>query len=432
MTWTAKQKKIELTSITGHKHRPTPGVTGRAPSVQQIQFSPQELFGAMARCSNLHPINPDAVTPESESCRHLVAHHVDERSNDFSILASAKRLKDFSRTHLMGVVGGGIAYLQMIRDGYVWCDHFENLALLGSAPTKRSPDFVFSRPGLPDVAITESKATHGSWRKPFSRSVRKGYVEQVAPYLGMQLSGATASHGFAIGSWMTSPTRAELMIDHTAVPAPTTPPGDVPSDPTAVKRGNYLTVLALMFGASVARGARAGTWPFPDTTFIVANWLGREWVVGSYSPFQAVVLIEDEYLADGSVEPWMLQTNAFALERSIADVVLRSLGGAGDGADPLADLSPIDDELYASARASGGAVYPDGLAVIGRAEDLENVRVLGWDPNNHKIEESDEEVISEVETELPTHLQQEVERWGLVERKEECQQPLQIALRSAD
>ncbi|WP_156951941.1 hypothetical protein [Bradyrhizobium sp. WSM1743] len=78
---------------------------GRAPSIRQIQFSPLELFGAMARCSHLHPVNPDAVTLESESCRHLIAHHVDERPDEFSLLASAKRLKDFSRSHLVGIVG---------------------------------------------------------------------------------------------------------------------------------------------------------------------------------------------------------------------------------------------------------------------------------------------------------------------------------------
>jgi len=387
----------------------------------------------MARCSHLHPMNPDAVTPESESCRHLVAHHVDERPDNFSILASAKRLKDFSRTHLMGVVGGGIAYLQMIQDGYVWCDHFENLTLSGAAPTKRSPDFVFSRPGHSDVAIAESKATHGSWRKPFGRSVRKGYVEQVAPYLGMQLSGATASHGFAIGSWMTSPTCAELMIDHTAISAPATPPGDVPTDPTFVKRGNYLTVLALMFGASVARGARAGTWPSPDTTFVVASWLGREWVVGSYNSSQtAAVLIEEGYLGKGVAEPWMLQTNAFALERAIADVVLRSLDDAGGAANLLADLGPIDDGLYASARAAGGAVYPDGFAVIGKAEELEQVHVLGWDPNKHQIEEPAMTAVQQVETEIAYQLRREFEGSSPEEPKEKSEHPLQITLRTAD
>ncbi|MBR1252272.1 hypothetical protein JQ634_00985 [Bradyrhizobium sp. AUGA SZCCT0240] len=418
MAWIAKHKKIELTSVTGHSHRPIPGVIGRAPGIRQIQFSPLELFGAMARCSHLHPINPDAVTFESESCRHLIAHHVDERPDEFSLLASAKRLKDFSRSHLVGVVGAGVAYLQMIRDGYVWCDHFENQLLLETALTKRSPDFVFSRPDNADVAITESKATHGSSRKQFGRSVENGYVEQVEPYLGMQISGATVSHGFAIGSWMTSPTRAELVIDHTAVPVLATPPDDVPSNPTAVKRGNYLTVLALMFGSAAARGARDGTWPSPGTVFVVADWLGRQWIIASNNPVQpATVGIEERFLDTGSADPAILQTNVFALERNIANVVLRSLVGAGEAADALATLDPIVDGPYASARASGGAIYPDGFSVIGRAESLENVHVLGRDPNGHRIGDHDKTV---------------VESWHLDESLEQSTQPLQITIRTAD
>ncbi len=197
-----------------------------------------------------------------------------DRTNfHFSLQPNASRI--FHVPTSWGSSAAGVAYLQMIRDGYVWCDHFENQLLLETAPTKRSPDFVFSRPNHTDVAITESKATHGSSRKQFGRSVENGYVEQVEPYLGMQISGATVSHGFAIGSWMTSPTRAELVIDHTAVPVLATPPDDVPSDPTAVKRGNYLTVLALMFGSAAARGARDGTWPSP------AQYLS--WPIGSAS-----------------------------------------------------------------------------------------------------------------------------------------------------
>lgn len=54
--------------------------------------------------------------------------------------------------------------------------------------------------------------------------------------------------------------RAELIVDHTAVPEPATPSDGVPSgDATAVKRGNYLTVLALMFGAAVKYGARGAS-----------------------------------------------------------------------------------------------------------------------------------------------------------------------------
>lgn len=433
MAWTAKHKKIELTSVTGHSHRPIPGVIGRTPSIRQIQFSPLELFGAMARCSHLHPINPDAVTLESESCRHLIAHHVDEQPDEFSLLASVKRLKDFSRTHLVGVVGAGVAYLQMIRDGYVWCDHFENQLLLQTAPTKRSPDFVFSRPNHPDVAITESKATHGSSRKQFGRSVANGYVEQVEPYLGMQISGATVSHGFAIGSWMTSPTRAELVIDHTAVPVLVTPPDDVPSDPTAVKRGNYLTVLALMFGSEAARGARDGTWPSPDTAFVVADWLGKQWIIGSHNPvWFGAVGIEERFLDYGSADPAMLWTSVFALERNIANVVFRSLVGAGEAVGPFATLDPIDDGSYASARASGGAIYPDGFAVVGRSESLENVQVLGWDPNGRRIGNQEETPVHQLDSKQAIELQQSLEGWSLDKSLEKSPQPLQITFRSAD
>lgn len=212
MVWTSKDKRIRLTTVVPNPPISKAGINGRAPDIKEIHFTPQELFGAMARCSHLHPVNPGGVTFESEGCRHLIAQHVDDQGDDFFIRPSAKRLKDFSRTHLVGVVGAGIAYLQMIQDGYVWCDHFENLTCAGPPPTKRAPDFVFNRPGETDVAITESKATHGSSLKQFSNTVRSGYREQVAPYLGYDLSGAIASHGFSIGSWMKSQTRAELIV----------------------------------------------------------------------------------------------------------------------------------------------------------------------------------------------------------------------------
>jgi len=91
--------------------------------VSHIQFTPEELFGAMARCSYLHPVDPGAVTFESEGCRHLIAQHVDDQADDFFILPTVRRLKDFSRTHLVGIVGAGIAYLQTSSSGsmrWIW------------------------------------------------------------------------------------------------------------------------------------------------------------------------------------------------------------------------------------------------------------------------------------------------------------------------
>lgn len=324
----------------------------------------------------------------------------------------------------MGVVGGGIAYLQMIRDGYVWCDHFENLPLSGSAPTKRSPDFVFSRPGRADVAIAESKATHGTTLKSFTGRVGKGYLEQVEPYLGMTLGGAPASHGFTIGSWMTSPTGAQLVIDHTAVPSGPTPLGTDPGDATAIKRGNYLTVCALMFGADAAYGARVGVWPTSKTAFIVAGWLGREWVVGSYDNFHRTAVLTKNTNLDKEVpKPSVLPTNLFALERGIADLVFDSLASSEDGANPLAEVRPIDENLQTSAQRSGGAIFPDGFAVIGKAEDLENVQILIWNPTTKRIEEIEEGKIIEVE--MPPEVVREQESGSFEQDKRE-NLPLQI------
>ncbi|MBB3918672.1 hypothetical protein [Rhizobium fabae] len=90
-------------------------------------------------------IDPSIVAHESEIYRNLVSQHVSEDRTDFAILATADRLKDYSARHMTGVVGDGLAYLQMIRDGYEWFDHFENLPLTGSSGTARSPDFEPAR-----------------------------------------------------------------------------------------------------------------------------------------------------------------------------------------------------------------------------------------------------------------------------------------------
>src|SRR5688572_15937133 len=102
-----EKKTIELKSVTAHRPRAKPGIRGRAPSVSEIRFTPDELFGAMARCSHLHPVDAGAVTFESEGCRHLLSQHVDDQADHFAILPTARRLKDFSRTHMVGVVGAG-------------------------------------------------------------------------------------------------------------------------------------------------------------------------------------------------------------------------------------------------------------------------------------------------------------------------------------
>jgi len=57
-------------------------------------------------------------------CRHLIARHVDEKGERFALLDSSRDLKDYVRKAMTGLVGDGIAYLHMARDGYRWVDHF--------------------------------------------------------------------------------------------------------------------------------------------------------------------------------------------------------------------------------------------------------------------------------------------------------------------
>ncbi len=425
MTWALKDKAIGLTSVIPHAETRS-NVSGRAPDTADIRFTPQELYGAMARCSNLHTINPDAVTFESETCRYLVAQHVDDKTDNFFILPTADRLKDFSRSHMVGVIGAGVAYLQMIRDGYVWCDHFENLASAKPVSTKRSPDFVFSRPADSSVAITECKATRGSSRAQFKGTVKRGYLEQVFPYLGSELSGAIASHGFSIGTWMTSSTRAELFVDHTAVPEKLSET-EPPSDPGSVKRGNYLTVLSLMFGPRVASAARAGTWVPSETSFVITQWLGREWLLGFPPPYLGARFWESSNALrsrDIDWTAWPL-VNDFALELTVARTFFRSLAAREATYDLLADVPRMDDDLISRAKDSGGAVYPDGLGVIGRLTSLEGAQVALWDPNAGQFKKHEPQ--SE-----PLFLGGDsLVRWVLEEDAEKSEEPIALLISRA-
>lgn len=422
MYWTAKSKNLSVGALTAHNASSGVAARGRAPTVVTISFSPQELFGAMARCSVLHPINPAAVSFESEGCRHLISQHVDDLREDFFILPSARRLKDFTRTHMVGVVGAGLAYLQMIRDGYVWCDHFENQSLEEEVPTQKSPDFVFSRPGFSDVALTESKATSGTSRSAFQRTVSRGYKEQVAPYIGRSIGGSRASHGFSIGSWMTSPTRAELFVDYTAAPVDPGPPDDSGS-PAAVRRGNYITAISLMFGAAAASAAREGRWLSSERRFYSAYWLGREWLLGLPLPHPPFPTWFSGLNDDLNPYPWSM--NQFALELEVAKAVFKSLSNV-DGSDgALHEVGAMDEGLMADARMDGGAIFPDGLAVLGQLEVEQPFSVLLWDPNSGKLMNASRPVPMEQVDELEA-LMPEPKAFGLEQEQVEIKPAEQI------
>ncbi|MDQ0458390.1 hypothetical protein [Rhizobium paknamense] len=342
--WKAKEKQIGVEQINGHVPRRNRLITGRAPENTEMLFTPAELYGAMAQCSSRAKMDQRAARAQVQMCRHLIARHVDDKNERFALLETARTLKDYVGKTMTGLVGDGIAYLQMVRDGYRWVDHFENHEVHGKRPTTRSPDYVFSRSGDMFVALAESKATKGASRAAFTKTVREGYKEQVEPYLGRKIGSWVASHGYAVGSWMKSVKKAEIFIDHTANDG--LPPGDKDdgpserSDPRDVRFGSYCGVLTLLFGPEVGEAARDRTWRPSEQSFTTVEWLGRTWIVGEDAEWEPLVII-------------------FAFIES-----------SEGGIDLMAELPEFTTDLVEAAKRSGGAIFPDGFAVLGRDEDL--------------------------------------------------------------
>jgi len=74
--------------------------------------------------------------------RALVEQHVDDNKNTFAIENSSDNFKDYVKSYFVGTIASGLAYLAMIKDGYTWSDHFENVGG-GNPNVKRKPDFAF-------------------------------------------------------------------------------------------------------------------------------------------------------------------------------------------------------------------------------------------------------------------------------------------------
>ena len=148
MVWKTKPKDLDITSVIPRQNSDS-NVVGRAPAISTIKFSPMELFGAAARCSHLHTVNPAIVSPESAMIAALLEQHVDDTSANFAILASANNFKDFIKSYFTGTVAAGVAYLTMINDGYIWADHFRVSAAGVLAPKQRP---ISSSPARPPAS----------------------------------------------------------------------------------------------------------------------------------------------------------------------------------------------------------------------------------------------------------------------------------------
>ncbi|WP_246746807.1 hypothetical protein [Agrobacterium burrii] len=374
--WKAKRKLLNVEQVSAHPAGPSRLIRGRAPGSTELSFTPAELFGAMAQCSSRARMDQRAARAQVAFCKHLIAQHVDDTNDRFALLNSARDLKDYVRKAMTGLVGDGIAYLQMVRDGYRWVDHFESHDAHGKKPTGRSPDFIFSRTNDLYVALAESKATKGTSKGAFNERVADGYKGQVEPYLGRKIGSWIASHGYSVGSWMTSLKRAEMFVHHTALPDPEDPDGPDPeegSDPTGVRFGSYCGVITLLFGPEIGEAARSRLWNPSEQTFSTVDWLGRTWILGEEVDAEAIVTDRHgKVVFEGTWSHWF---NGLAIDLETAQKVFAYLEAEEPEGRMLENIPEFGADLIEAAKESGGAIFPDGFAVLGRENDLKEVQL---------------------------------------------------------
>jgi hypothetical protein len=110
--WKTTTKQLGLNiPVTGHQPASSSPTFTLPVFPTSISFTPQELFGATARCSVKRSINPNVVTAESQAVDSLMSPNVDDITADFQILTSADDYKDFLKSSFAGLVATGLGYL---------------------------------------------------------------------------------------------------------------------------------------------------------------------------------------------------------------------------------------------------------------------------------------------------------------------------------
>lgn len=385
MAWISKLKDIATTNVVGHVNS-DPDLIERAPTNLSISFTPLELYGAAARCSYLSFVNPLIATTESDTVAKLVETHVDDVSNDFAILASADNFKDYIKSYFSGTVATGLAYLAMINEGYIWGDHFEN-AGGGNSTHTRKPDFVFGGLGV-GVALMESKGSRSGTLKAFDATVLDGYTDQVEPHLGYVVGGAMATHGYCIGAWLKSPMKAELRVHHTKVPMPGAPAYAIGTPTLAtIQRHNFATAFSLAHSPELGADLRRGESRYSEIGFLRTSWSGRNWL--AHFGLGIVDWRNDpdwhfffhHFWGWDRIFPWS-GSHFFAIEETIAMAALRRFLGREGAPSEKEEIVPLDEGIRGAARehrGEGGAVFPDGLAILSPSKLNLRFEPVTWD-----------------------------------------------------
>lgn len=377
MTWASRAKTIKITKDVPHLNHAVGLVEGHL-GATDFNFTPAELFGAMAQCSHLHTFDPRAASVEWTMAQILVQHHVDDTTSEFETLKSVNSLKDFMKGNLAGAIAAGIAHLTMIKNGYDWHAHFEKVAF-GNSKVKKRPDFVFLD-GHHNAALVESKGSATGSLSSLDKRTEKGYIDQVEPHLGSTSHGIVADRGFCIGTFIKPKSNAQIRVHRTSVPATpgTLAPLSGPSPAAgAIIRADLARVFAMVHSPQLGLAVSLGE-PPPSLTFLRANRHGYNWLFWRpwFSEFDPLV---------SAPFGWIL-----AIEQLIAERALIALTGEQNAVStrgrpervPRSRLFEQIEPFMAWSSLTGtrdfrDAYFPDGMAVLeSKALDLDLVR---WD-----------------------------------------------------
>lgn len=132
--------------------------------------------------------------------------------------------------------------------------------------------------------------------------------------------------------------------------------------------GSYCGVLTLLFGPDIGEAARDRRWRPSEQTFTTVDWLDRTWIVGEDAEWEPLVVIGEEHLIFKSGPVRFV--NGMALDFEVARRVFASIDPSEGDLDLIGELPEFPADLAETAKRSGGAIFPDGFAVLGRDEDL--------------------------------------------------------------
>lgn len=378
MTWASQVKTIKITKDVPHLNSNVGLVDGHL-GTTDFNFTPAELFGAIAQCSHLHTFDPWAASVEWTMAQILVQHHVDDTTSEFETLKSVNSLKDFMKGSLAGAIAAGMAYLTMIKNGYHWHAHFETVAL-GQPKVKKRPDFVFLD-GHHNAALVESKGSATGSISSLDKRTEKGYVDQVEPHLGSTSHGIVAARGFCIGTFIRPKSKAQVRVHRTSVPAaagPTAPSSGPSPTAGAIVRADLARIFTMVHSPQLGSAIGLGD-PLPSVFFFRTNRYGYNWLFLRpwFPEFDTFV---------GTPFEWIL-----AIEQGIAEHALSVLTGEKTAVPTRGRPESVLDSLnfeeiepfmawsnLTGTRDFREAYFPDGLAVLD-TKMLDRLDLVRWD-----------------------------------------------------